>query len=145
MKKYLLLTLLCASGLLLHAQVNCSATAAAGSGYPVFLAAGLDIETPDCEHTSFGPHITQAFDDDLARNIFVFHSHIVEDNDRCQVFDRVRMEVKGGPNTSEELQHNLGDTSYYRWKFRIDEDFVGASSFCHIFQNKNLLEIHTWS
>jgi len=136
MKKYLLLTLLCASGLLLHAQVNCSATAAAGSGYPVFLAAGLDIETPDCEHTSFGPHITQAFDDDLARNIFVFHSHIVEDNDRCQVFDRVRMEVKGGPNTSEELQHNLGDTSYYRWKFRIDEDFVGASSFCHIFQNK---------
>jgi chitodextrinase len=136
MKKYLLLSLLCSSSLLLRAQVNCSATAAAGSGYPVFLAAGLDIETPDCEHTTFGPHITQAYDENLERNVFVFHSHIVEDNDRCQVFDRVRMEVKGGPNTSTELQHNLGGTSHYRWKFRVDENFVGASSFCHIFQNK---------
>lgn len=135
-KKHLLFTLLCASGLLLRAQVNCSATAGMGSGYPVFLAAGFDIETPDCEHTTFGPHVTQAFDENLARNVFVFHSHIVEDNDRCQVFDRVRMEVKGGPNTSAELQHNLGDTSHYRWKFRVGENFVGASSFCHIFQNK---------
>ncbi|WP_367391272.1 T9SS type A sorting domain-containing protein [Lewinella sp. LCG006] len=135
-KQYLLLTLLCVFSLLLRAQVNCSATASSGSGYPAFFAAGFDIENPDCEHTTFGPHITQVFDTELERNVFVFHSHIVEDNDRCQVFDRVRMEVKGGPNTSEALQHSLGDTSYYRWKFRVDEDFVGASSFCHIFQNK---------
>ncbi len=118
------------------AQVTCMATGSSGSGYTTFLNAGFEIENPDCEHTSFGTHITQIFDTQLDRNVFVFHSHIEDDNDRCQVFDRVRMEVKGGPNTDEELQHPENSTSYYRWKFRLDENFIGASSFNHIFQNK---------
>jgi chitodextrinase len=118
------------------AQVICSATDSTGSGYPTFINAGFDIENPDCEHTSFGAHVTQTYDADLDRNVFVFHSHIVEDNDRCQVFDRVRMEIKGGPNTSLELQHTENSTSYYRWKFRLDENFISASTFNHIFQNK---------
>lgn len=118
------------------AQVKCSATGDSGSGYPALEAATFGIESPDCEHTSFGHHITQVYDADLDRNVFVFHSHIAEDNDRCQIFDRVRMEVKGGPGTSEEMQHVLGETSYYRWKFKLPVDFDGASSFNHIFQNK---------
>ncbi len=120
----------------LAGQVTCTATGGSGSGYPAFTNAEFGIENPDCEHTNFGAHITQIFDTELERNVFVFHSHIVEDNDRCQVFDRVRMEVKGGPNTDDELQHTENSISYYRWKFRLDENFIGASSFNHIFQNK---------
>lgn len=117
-------------------QVTCSATADSGSGYSVIENAGLGIENPDCVHTDFGAHITQAYDLDLDKNVFVFHSHINEDNDRCIVFDRVRMEMKGGPNTDTELQHLQGGESFYRWKFKLNNDFVGASSFNHLFQNK---------
>jgi hypothetical protein len=117
-------------------QVICAASSDSGSAYQVFTSATLGIETPDCEHTSFGPHVTQAYDEELDRNVFVFHSHIAEDNDRCLVQDRVRMEVKGGPNTSLELQHTQNSTSYYRWKFRLADDFKAASSFNHLFQNK---------
>ena len=117
-------------------QVICKASADSGSGYTTILNAGLDIESPDCQHGDFGAHVTQVYDEKIDRNVFVFHSHIAEDNDRCQVQDRVRMEIKGGPNTDEELQHTLGSESFYRWKFRVDENFIGASTFNHIFQNK---------
>lgn len=120
----------------LNAQFRCVPSGDSGSGYPALSSAGFGIEDPDCVHSAFGPHVTQAYDELLDRNVFVFHSHIEEDNDRCQVFDRVRMEVKGGPNTDNELQHPLNSTSYYRWKFKLADDFVGTSSFCHLFQNK---------
>ncbi|SEQ40122.1 fibronectin type III domain-containing protein [Neolewinella agarilytica] len=118
------------------AQINVRPSGSSGSGYPAILAAGLDYEDPDCVHTTFGPHITQHFDELLQRNVFRFHSHIEEDNDRCRVFDRVRMEIKGGPNTNPEAQHLINTSSWYRWKFKLPADFVGTSSFCHIFQNK---------
>ncbi len=119
-----------------YSQINCSANASSGSAYPVFISQGLDIETPDCEHTTFGPHITQVFDDILQKNVFEFHSHIDADNDRCQVQDRVRMEIKGGPGTLPESQQVLGENSYYRWKFQIAENYTSGSSFHHIFQLK---------
>ena len=117
-------------------QVICTAQDSSGSAYSVFKNAGFDYEDPDCEHADFGPHVTQGFDGELGKNVFIFHSHIEADNDRCQVLDRVRMELKGGPGTDLELQHIENDTSYYRWKFRIDKEFLGASSFNHIYQNK---------
>ncbi|MFK7979180.1 MAG: T9SS type A sorting domain-containing protein [Saprospiraceae bacterium] len=120
----------------IQAQVLCSAIGEAGSGYPAFTTAGFGIENPDCVHGDFGPHITQVFDETLNRNVFLFHSHIDADNDRCLKDDRVRMEVKGGPNTNEELIHPNGTTAYYRWKFQISEDYTGGSSFHHIFQLK---------
>ncbi len=120
----------------LRSQVTCSATGDSGSGYPAFQNAGFGIENPDCEHTSFGAHITQVYDEDLGKNVFLFHSHIDDDNDRCIVFDRVRMEVKGGPGTDEELIHPLGSESFYRWKFYVHPDYVSSSSFHHIFQLK---------
>lgn len=117
-------------------QVTASATADSGSGYPALINSGFEIENPDCVHGGFGAHVTQAYDSELDRNIFVFHSHIEADNDRCQVFDRVRMEIKGSATTIPELQHDQGDTTYYRWKFRLSENFTGANTFCHLFQNK---------
>lgn len=136
MKKILFLIIGVLFNLSSIAQVTCSATAGSGSGYTPFTDAGFGIENPDCEHTTFGAHITQVFDNTIQRNVFQFHSHIDADNDRCQVFDRVRMEVKGGPNTDLELQHPLNSIAYYRWKFRINEDYVSGSSFHHIFQLK---------
>lgn len=117
-------------------QVVSSANAGSGSGYPAITMGGYEIEDPDCVHTGFGAHVTQVFDDELNKNVFLFHSHIDDDNDRCQVFDRVRMEIKGSASTIPELRHAEGEESHYRWKFRLDENFIGASSFCHLFQNK---------
>ena len=131
-----MLFMYCCSSFSITAQVTCSAQDSFGSAYPVFIDSGIAYEDPDCEHTDFGPHVTQAYDNELGKNVFVFHSHIVEDNDRCQIQDRVRMEIKGGPGTDTELQHVENDISYYRWKFKVDEDFVGSSTFNHIFQNK---------
>src|SRR5215213_587923 len=115
------------------AQAKLSATASSGSGYPVITAAGFGEEDPDCVHGSFGPHVTMASDAQLGKNVFVFHSHIVEDNDRCTNFDRVRMEIKGASTATE---HTQGQTAYYRWKFKLDANFIGGTSFCHIFQIK---------
>lgn len=117
----------------LHAQARLTATASSGSAYPVISAAGFGNENPDCIHTSFGPHVTQAFDSNLGKNVFVFHSHITDDNDRCINTDRVRMEIKGGGSSGEQTQ---GQTAYFRWKFKLDANFKGGSSFCHIFQIK---------
>jgi Ricin-type beta-trefoil lectin domain-like/Secretion system C-terminal sorting domain len=118
---------------LLHAQSTLSATASSGSAYTVISDAGYGIENPDCVHGSFGAHVTQTSDAQLGKNVFVFHSHIVDDNDRCVNFDRVRMEIKGGNSIA---QHTEGQTAYYRWKFKLDANFIGGSSFCHIFQIK---------
>jgi hypothetical protein len=128
-----MLCLLCMLSYRVHAQATLSATASSGSAYPVISAAGFGNENPDCVHTSFGPHVTQAFDSDLGKNVFVFHSHIDADNDRCINLDRVRMEIKGGGSTEEQTE---GQTAYFRWKFKLDANFIGASTFCHIFQIK---------
>lgn len=109
-----------------------SATASSGSAYPLFTGS-FAHENPDCVHGTFGPHVTQAFDSDLNKNVFVFHSHIIDDNDRCTNFDRVRMEIKGSNSKTEHKENEMG---YYRWKFKLPADFVGSNTFCHIFQIK---------
>lgn len=114
-------------------QTTLTANASSGSAYNVITSSGFAHENPDCVHGSFGAHVTQAFDAQLNKNVFVFHSHIIDDNDRCTNFDRVRMEIKGNNSTT---QHTQGQTAYYRWKFKLDADFIGGSSFCHIFQIK---------
>ncbi len=104
--------------------------------YDLIDNAGFGNENPDCVHGSFGEHVTQTFDSELGEYVFVFHSHIDDDNDRCTNFDRVRMEIKGESGSPSEMQHTQGQTAYYRWKFRLASDFVGSSSFTHIFQIK---------
>jgi hypothetical protein len=117
------------------AQVKLSASSS-GSAYSQISAKGFGNENPDCKHTSFGPHVTVTNDGTLGKFVFVFHSHIDADDDRCTNDDRVRMEIKGGSGSGGVMQHTNGQTAYYRWKFRLDAGFIPSSRFTHIFQIK---------
>ncbi len=119
----------------LHAQVTLSADGP-GNTYELIESRGFGVESPDCRHTSFGRHVTEIFDNTLGKNVFVFHSHPVEDDDRCGADDRVRMEIKGGDGSPADMQHTEGQTAYYRWKFKLDAGFIPSSRFTHIFQIK---------
>ncbi|HVI43410.1 MAG TPA: DNRLRE domain-containing protein [Chitinophaga sp.] len=107
-----------------------------GGAYQLIESKGFGVESPDCKHPSFGPHVTQTFDNTLGRYVFVFHSHPVEDDDRCTNEDRTRMEIKGGSGSEAEMQHTEGQTAYYRWKFKLDAGFIPSGRFTHIFQIK---------
>lgn len=109
------------------------------------LAPGYDvIEAPgtmlgDCDnHSAFGDHITQVFDDSLGIWVFAFHMHVDEDNDRCKNFDRQRCEIKTYDKSPDELLGVLGETVEFRWKFRLEEGFQPSSSFTHIHQLKSV-------
>jgi hypothetical protein len=97
-------------------------------------------ETPDCSHPAFGPHITQATDDDVNFNkyVFVFNMHVSPDNDRCSAFDRQRLEIKteGNSSTPAYLKGFLGDTVTFRWDFKLDAAFQPSTAFTHIHQIK---------
>jgi hypothetical protein len=97
---------------------------------------GASPETPDCSHTSFGPHITQAFDSDLGKDVFVFHMHVTPDNDRCTNFDRQRLEIKTDGGSPAALKGLLNDTVAYRWKFRLADGFQPSPNFTHVHQIK---------
>lgn len=119
----------------LNAQVKLSASSS-GSAYSQISAKGFGNENPDCKHTSFGPHVTVTNDGTLGKYVFVFHSHIDADDDRCTNDDRVRMEIKGGSGSGGVMQHTSGQTAYHRWKFKLDAGFKPSSRFTHIFQIK---------
>jgi len=97
---------------------------------------GTAEETPDCSHTAFGPHITQAPDSDLGKPVFVFHIHVTPDNDRCINFDRQRVEIKTYGPSPDYLKAFLGDTVTYDWKFKLDAGFQPSPNFTHIHQIK---------
>src|SRR5215469_14694475 len=97
---------------------------------------GAGPETPDCSHPAFGPHVTQAFDSDLARSVFVFHIHVTPDNDRCIAFDRQRVEIERDGASPAYLKAFLGDTVNYTWKFKLDAAFQPSTSITHIHQIK---------
>src|SRR5712692_11253265 len=97
---------------------------------------GNAIESPDCIHPEFGPHITQAFDSDLGKASFIFHMHVTPDNDRCVAFDRQRNEIKTyGPSPAYVKGFN-GDTVAFRWRFNLDAGFQPSPNFTHIHQIK---------
>ena len=48
----------------LQAQVTLSATGS-GTAYDLIDSKGFGNENPDCGHASFGPHVTQVFDNTL--------------------------------------------------------------------------------
>src|SRR6266849_4165680 len=98
---------------------------------------GNAIESPDCIHPEFGPHITQAFDSDLGKASFIFHMHVTPDNDRCVAFDRQRNEIKTYGPSPDYLKGFFGDTVTFRWKFKLDDGFQPSPNFTHIHQIKN--------
>ncbi len=106
-------------------------------GYDVIEAPGITVGSCD-NHSAFGDHITQVFDDSLDIYVFVFHIHVDEDNDRCQYFDRQRNEIKTYDKSSDSLLGVLGETVEYKWRFKLDEGFQPSSSFTHIHQLKSV-------
>lgn len=68
--------------------------------------------------------------------VFVFHSHVDLDNDRCRVFDRVRTEIKTYAPSPDHLKGFYGEIVSYSWDFRLDAQFQPATSFTHLFQVK---------
>jgi len=102
----------------------------------VFGGTGTVVEVPDCNHTSFGPHITQTLDPTLQRPVFAFHSHIRQDDDRCQKFDRQRTEIKTYDKSPADLVAYYGDRVTLSWNFKLDSGFLPPYSFCHIHQLK---------
>ena len=89
-------------------------------------------ELPDCGHMV--DHITEAFDDELKKNVFVFHAHVNQDDDRCGGTDRQRTEIRA---RAADIIADNGETLYYSWKFKLDAGFKGTSRFTHIFQIKS--------
>lgn len=94
------------------------------------------VEVSDCSHMDFGPHITQAFDKDLGKDVFVFHAHVNEDNDRCKKMDRQRTEIKTYGASGDHLVGTEGEKHTYTWLFKLDKDFQPTTSFTHIHQIK---------
>lgn len=97
---------------------------------------GNAIENPECVHPEFGRHITEAWDNTLGKNVFVFHSHVTPDNDRCVSFDRQRIEIKTYGPSPANVKGSKGEVHTYRWKFKLDSGFQPSSSFTHIHQIK---------
>jgi hypothetical protein len=97
---------------------------------------GNVIETPDCSHSDFGPHITQVYDTFLKKHVFRFHIHRDEDTDRCIKFDRQRTEIKVYDKSPDWLKATEKSKFIYQWKFKIDKKFQPSKKFTHFFQLK---------
>lgn len=97
------------------------------------LGAG-SLDSPDCSHPGFGPHLGQLQDATLGRPVFTFTLHVQPDHDRCLFTDRQRLEVKAGDTAPEALHIRDGETVFYRWRFRLDEGFRNSPGFTHLHQ-----------
>ena len=103
------------------------------------LAPGYNpIETPDCNHESFGDHIDEIYDEVLEANVFRFHIHVTPDNDRCIKFDRQRNEIKTYNQSPENLLGRENETVTYSWKFKLPEGFQSSPKFTHLHQLKSV-------
>jgi MYXO-CTERM domain-containing protein len=116
-----------------QAKILMEADGPGGMDTYALLGQNFTIETPDCGHHV--PHVTEAYDDVLKKNVFVFHLHVKTalDDDRCGATDRQRTEIRG----KGEASANQGETVYYRWKFKLPAGFQSSPNFCHIMQIKS--------
>jgi MYXO-CTERM domain-containing protein len=96
------------------------------------LKTAYTVEVPDCGHMV--DHITEELDAELGENVFVFHAHVDEDDDRCINSDRQRTEIRA---KASDIVASSGETVYYRWKFKLDAGFQGSPNFTHLFQVKS--------
>jgi hypothetical protein len=102
-----------------------------------FGGTGDVLETPDCAHSSFGPHITQVYDQDLKKTVFAFHIHVTPDNDRClAATDRQRNEIKTYSQSPDSLLAKVNQTMTFSWKFKLDAGFKPSPNFTHLHQLK---------
>jgi len=130
---------------LFYQQANCQVLLTAdgsGSTYELItsvLAPGYNpIEVPDCSHNAFGRHIDEIFDADLNKNVFRFFMHVTPDDDRCINSDRQRNEIKSYDQSPDNLLGIENEIVEYKWKFKLDANFQGSSSFTHLHQLKSV-------
>ena len=103
------------------------------------LAPGRDVvEVPDCVHTEFGRHIEEVYDNELEKYVFNFLVHKTPDNDRCQNFDRQRVEIKTYDGSPDNLKAIQGETVAYSWKFKLPQNFKVSKNFTHLHQIKSV-------
>ncbi len=103
------------------------------------LAPGYNpIEVPDCNHSSFGEHIDEVFDNQLNTNVFRFYIHTTPDNDRCINFDRQRNEIKTYDKSPANLLGIADETVRYKWKFKLESGFQTSPNFTHLHQLKSV-------
>jgi len=102
--------------------------------YARIIEKGYGEEAPDCLHKE--RHIKEEWDAVLKKYVFAFILHKEIDGDRCERVDRQRNEIKTYGPSPANMKAALGETHYYRWKFRLDKDFQPSPSFCHIHQLK---------
>lgn len=96
------------------------------------------IETPDCNHSGFGAHIDEIYDEDLGMDVFRFHIHVSPDNDRCINFDRQRNEIKTYDKSPDNLLGIEEEKVVYKWKFKLAAGFQSSPNFTHIHQLKSV-------
>ena len=94
------------------------------------------VEHPECVHGAFGRHIAEVWDEDLKENVFEFYSHVTPDNDRCEKYDRQRVEIKTYEPSPNNLKGTLGETVTYKWKFKLPKGFKPSGNFTHLHQIK---------
>jgi hypothetical protein len=149
MKRFLLVIFLCFIGLFFskaQTVLNANSTGT-GDTYALInsvLAPGANaIEAPDQTggtvngtHPSFGKHIAQVYDTDLAKYVFEFYAHVAEDNDVTGGLVRQRVEIKTYAASPNNLKGTLGETVIYKWRFKIPVGFQPSSTFTHIHQIK---------
>lgn len=134
-KKILILYLLTTVCLHVNAQAGRTATADGKTDtYRLIESFGYGVEVPDCKHPI--KHITQQYDNELKKQVFVFTLHAKLDDDRCGSQDRQRSEIKTFGTSPESMKGHKGKTQKYKWKFRLDKDFQPSPNFCHIHQVK---------
>jgi hypothetical protein len=123
---------------LLHAQTTTLTADGMTDTYTLInrVLGGTAEETPDCSHPSFGPHITQSFDNTLGKYVFDFFIHVTPDNDRCTAFDRQRNEIKTYGPSPDAVKAYPGDSMDFRWQFQLASGFQSSPSFTHIHQIK---------
>ncbi|WP_283637392.1 T9SS type A sorting domain-containing protein [Aquaticitalea lipolytica] len=103
------------------------------------LAPGYNpVEVPDCNHTSFGRHIDEVYDNELNTNVFRFYIHTSPDNDRCINVDRQRNEIKTYDQSPENLLGRQNEIVVYKWKFKLEAGFKTSSNFTHLHQLKSV-------
>lgn len=107
-----------------------------------FLAPGYNaIESPEQlpngNHSAFGRHIDEIFDQESNKFVFRFLSHIHEDNDVSTTSnDRQRVEIKTFASSPDNMKATLGEIVTYKWRFKIPANFNPSNSFTHIHQIK---------
>jgi len=107
-----------------------------GSTYELIVSKYYGYEVPDdCGHA--GRHISEIWDSELNKYVFVFSIHRDLDDD-CITGDpnKQRNEIKTYGPSGPSMYATYGETHIYTWMFKLDSGFQPSTAFTHIHQIK---------